>query len=320
MALCPLNTVGRVVDYRPDARFLGPDRELLCPCGSRRRARGCHSDASGYWVASDPAALMTGERTGFSHDLCYANSSGDCSTTISREHWMSKGILLALSTNGRGVMVSGASWLNGNSRELRASDLAANILCTRHNSALSPLDTAAAEMVSYIRADQEDLERLDATSALTLISGPTWERWMLKLLLGGMASGTLAHDGKRIEEWAADVDVPGLTEVLFYGRPFRQDTGMAIRAEQPPPNSTPTEVGVTGLSSTRQGGLIGVALAIGAVELDLGVVPLGDILRRRVGLLRVRRTEPEVDKFLAFAWDAPNPEVVDLTRHEGQPS
>lgn len=232
---------------------------------------------------------------------------------------MSAGILRALSTGGRGMMVSGIPWLNGESREMHVSALGSNILCTRHNNALSSLDAAAADVVSYLRADQVDLERMEEGHSFTLVSGALWERWMLKLLLGGMASGSLGRDGRTIDEWAPDVNEDGLIEVLFYGADFPTETGMAIREEQPPPEATPDEVGVTGLSSSSQGGLIGVALAVGVLEIALSVVPLSGILRRRVGLVRVLRTEPPVEKMVAFAWATSNTDVVDLTRHEGTP-
>lgn len=209
--------------------------------------------------------------------------------------------------------------MNGETRELSVNALASNMLCTRHNSALSPLDAVAATTVDYLRADQVDLEQPEDGSAFTLISGHLWERWMLKLLLGGMASGSLGAGGQRLEAWAPDVNVPGLVEVLFYGAPFPKDTGMAIRSNQPPIDAASGEIAVTGLSSASQGGLIGVAVSIGVLEIALSAVSLGDILRRRVGLARIARTDPVVEKLVAFAWESPITEVIDLTRHEGSP-
>lgn len=237
---------------------------------------------------------------------------------------MSKAILLALSTHGRGFTLSGVPWLNGQTLETGANSLRAKVLCTRHNNALSPLDAVAAIVVDHLRADQTQLARLydpssgaDPRPAFTMVSGPLWERWMLKSLIGAMEAGAFGAGSERIDAWAPDVDIPTFIEVLFYGESFPEGTGMSIGKDNPGAMSSANEVALTPFSSISQGGLIGVTLTIGVLEMSLSLVPLRDVLRRRVGLIRFTRTSPDTEKLLAFAWATPNGDIVDMRMSPG---
>lgn len=88
---------------------------------------------------------------------------------------------------GDEVVVSGAAWLaDGESKKLTIGNLSANILCKRHNEALSPLDTEAGNFFSKLRQISEDLSRttLSRKARVHLISGEMLELWMLKLACG----------------------------------------------------------------------------------------------------------------------------------------
>jgi hypothetical protein len=68
----------------------------------------------------------------------------DCSQTISGEHFISETVLSIL--NPRALRISGAAFIpKGETKDLPLTALRANVLCTRHNSAWSPLDTMAGE-------------------------------------------------------------------------------------------------------------------------------------------------------------------------------
>jgi hypothetical protein len=222
---------------------------------------------------------------------------------------MSAGVLRALVP----LRVSGVPWLNGESKELPVSSMRANVLCQRHNSALSDLDSAAVKFIQAVRKDEEALLRLDLGSpksgdehdTLTLISGPVWERWMLKVLLGAMSAGALGKDSRRIESWAAAVDVPGLIETLFYSRPLPDGAGMAIREYDPASQASPGSVGIMPMSSVEQSGLIGVAIELGIIDVSLATVPTRDVLERRVDYITLQRKDLGVEKTFAFAWSSP---------------
>jgi len=66
---------------------------------------------------------------------------------LSAEHYMSRSVLEAL---GDTVAIGGAPWLGrGEQREIGINKLTAKILCSRHNTALFPADTAAGEFFEH---------------------------------------------------------------------------------------------------------------------------------------------------------------------------
>src|SRR5688572_9441951 len=103
----------------------------LCPCGSGELMRKC---CLATRARTDPGL----PRTGNSHPGCYARTLRDCSEKLSREYWISQSIL---DLGDSMIVARGLPWLKpGESRRISSKSLAARILCTRHNSALSSLD------------------------------------------------------------------------------------------------------------------------------------------------------------------------------------
>lgn len=64
--------------------------------------------------------------------------------------------------------------------------LASKVLCERHNSALSPLDTAATDLYAILRRINAELgdEAPTAPSETFTVGGVDLERWLLKALIG----------------------------------------------------------------------------------------------------------------------------------------
>ena len=72
------------------------------------------------------------------------------------------------------------------------------MLCRRHNNALSPLDKMAAEFFRYSVEDHLDVfrylgndDRDSFPRGFTMVSGPYFELWMLKVLWGAVEAGAL---------------------------------------------------------------------------------------------------------------------------------
>ncbi len=65
---------------------------------------------------------------------CYASFVGNCSEKISREHVISKSLLLS------NVGVSGFDWCKGEEVIIGSNSFTQKILCTTHNTLLSPFD------------------------------------------------------------------------------------------------------------------------------------------------------------------------------------
>jgi len=137
--------------------------------------------------------------SGYSHPGCYMNWTHDCSSKISGEHFISETVLSIL--NPRTLRIGGAAWIpQGETRDLPLAALQANVLCTRHNSAWSPLDTIAGQFFRALTAIYDDLGRrtLSRKPIWHLFSGEELELWLLKTILGFFYAGVLSKDGKKI--------------------------------------------------------------------------------------------------------------------------
>jgi hypothetical protein len=128
---------------------------------------------------------------------CYAAALGGCSRQISAEHFFSRGVLAFLN-DGPSFSISGFPWQGfSNIPQPSIASLGARILCTKHNSALHPLDDECLKLFKFF----QEVDRALATTAVTGrllfdISGDALERWMLKALVGLVASGNAAKDNQ----------------------------------------------------------------------------------------------------------------------------
>jgi hypothetical protein len=121
---------------------------------------------------------------------CYANQYDDCSDKMSGEHCLSLGILDVISPDGQ-VIVGGSPWLKGERRPIPSLALVANVLCTAHNKALSPLDKEAIRLFTAMTETEEILlsPNKRPQHASYRFNGDVIERWMMKVLCGYAASG-----------------------------------------------------------------------------------------------------------------------------------
>jgi hypothetical protein len=129
---------------------------------------------------------------------CYASLIGECDR-LSAEHYFSKALMRALPGGETGMFnVSGFPWLaDGEERRLPRNALQANVLCVRHNNALSPTDTAAlrfAEAIKEINDSAQPDRRIQIDQEFR-VDGAHLERWLLKVLCGLTASGNLYLTG-----------------------------------------------------------------------------------------------------------------------------
>lgn len=290
---------------RTDHEFQGPRRKDPCPCGSGRQTRRCHSNRSdGRWLWPTAVPLLAGARTGHSHPKCYAAASKDCSEKISREHWLSADILRAIAS-GKTVTVVGMPWQQGSTHQLPVSALAANILCQRHNSALSPLDVSASTAFRVLWHFQEDQRRSpDLHGAeFALVSGEDLERWLLKLLWGAVAAGVLSHGSKPVRALRSSASEEELLNYLFRDGALPQGWGLYTAGHPNRLFSGEGEIAIRPL--VHQGELWGAGVEAGAVGLRFALgTPDGDppyVVRRPLQVELARADAPE-RKVLALAW------------------
>jgi len=157
---------------------------------------------------------------------CWAKVINGCSTRQSGEHLFSRSLF-----EGEMVTVQGFHWCP-EPKSVGVTSLTANILCTAHNSLLSPLDSAARETLDILGEAQRlhDARReLKPRRFWTLkrfgVKGLPFERWFLKTLIN------LFHVvGRRgrwlISETSADEPPPSLVRMAFGREPVVPPLGL----------------------------------------------------------------------------------------------
>jgi hypothetical protein len=119
----------------------------------------------------------------YSHSKCYLRFTNDCSSDITKEHYISDS-LLKLLEQGNTVKISGLRWIEKETFKLISrKSLTAHILCAKHNNGLYDLDT---EMVYFFKAAKQIEEALKNQKT----------RGYLEFSL----------DGHKIERWLINVD------------------------------------------------------------------------------------------------------------------
>ncbi|MGW0050544.1 hypothetical protein [Nocardia cyriacigeorgica] len=131
---------------------------------------------------------------------CYLNLHGGCSTKISGEHYVSHGLIKLytfddptakiLHDNGFGIPYPVAP-----------KKFVAKVLCTNHNKAMSPADSAALKFAEFLRGialqwlngngEWGNPEEID-------VSGDDFQRWVLKLLATHAAASAFSDGSDRV--------------------------------------------------------------------------------------------------------------------------
>jgi hypothetical protein len=154
----------------------------------------------------------------YAHPRCYASSRNDCTRKISGEHPISDGVL-ALIDNGGGLTVDG---FPGSARRtgVRAHHefFKRRILCTRHNSLMSPLDSAAKELLEGVMTAANYALRRGALWFSLDADGAKFERWCLKAACG-------LYVAKRRAEGESSAVPESALKVLFGEAPMPRTGG-----------------------------------------------------------------------------------------------
>ena len=162
---------------------------------------------------------------GYQHPGCYARILGDCSTRISREHYISKAVLKVL---GDLLVIANVSWLatGDRSQPLHRNALGSRILCEKHNNELSGIDS---QVAPFFRDLLDGFSVLSGSIARptsrTERSGDMLELWLLKALAGFLSSGEFSQRGQK-----KTFRVPTRwLEILFNGAPWPASAGLYVR-------------------------------------------------------------------------------------------
>jgi hypothetical protein len=146
---------------------------------------------------------------------CYAVHLGNCKGGMSKEHYISRSVL---EIAGKTVQTSGFPWQKlDQAQEIGIEALTSRILCSHHNSRLSPLDKTGREFLSALKSIfDEAIGNENFGHEVFSVDGDKLELWLLKILCGVfVVSGTVEVP----EKWVG---------ILFQREPFAEDSGMHI--------------------------------------------------------------------------------------------
>ncbi len=142
-------------------------------------------------------------------------STMDCSDRISGEHYISAAILDEFGQ----LRTTGLPFFGEGETRVGRNALTSKILCTRHNSALSPLDQEGRRMLVAIRDALNHVWRksLSRKTLYRIVSGEALELWGAKTLMGLLKANIARTDGESTAD-AFQIDEPAMARILTVGR------------------------------------------------------------------------------------------------------
>ena len=286
---------------------LGRERNRQCPCGSGRKSKDCCLIGKRYFK---PEARLVPPlpQTGLANPECYLACHQDCSATLSREHFISEGLLRELSGGRRQVWVGGLHGLDdGEHRLVASSSLAAKVFCDRHNSALAPLD---AEVLRFFRTLRAIIDRTIGPRGHFLFSGRDIEKWMLKSMLGLALSGLARVPGGERAR-AVTPPVQYLDALRSPGNWPSELPGLSVVSRQAAGIWSQVPVRIELAGSPAFSSITGVRITLWNLALLLGVTPT--TLEKRVVYrppkLMFKQAGGMVE--VEFSWDDYSPNKAD---------
>lgn len=283
---------------------LNPDVDP-CPCQSGQVLRDCGClRPGGRLVPPMCDTRPPGPPTGFGHPRCYARELMDCCETLSLEHAVPRSILEEMASRG-GLGVMGLSWLGDRTLERPGvSGLGGNVLCRRHNSALSEIDRVGVRFFRSMDWQTKGDGCPGEGSELYLFNGHDIERFILKAVACFVASGQMPGftRGTSVAE--------GWLQILFQNHRFPPGAGLyrpAITSQSPGPAGT-----FLAPLFDRTGRLFAVRFGVCDIEFSLAFEspPAGHpgFVDRHPSGAELRHGERR--KKVAFHWEEPASKMV----------
>jgi hypothetical protein len=153
---------------------------------------------------------------------CWAACLGGCSDKMSGEHLVSKSLFV-----DQKVTVHGFSWCP-EPKQIGIASLTANILCTKHNSDLSPVDDGGAAAFHAMREMMRISNIRKNMRRVTNVvrheyDGPLLERWLLMTLIN------ICYKGEKPIGEGAEVGKPTeqLVRIAYGLEPFPRGAGLS---------------------------------------------------------------------------------------------
>jgi hypothetical protein len=207
-----------------------------------------------------------GPNTEFAQDGCYLNSDQNCSPGLTGEHYVSRAVLQGI---GEQIEIRGMPWLlAGSTRRVGVNNLTANVLCARHNSALSPLDEEAAHFADCLQETHKALSTrsLSRRTTVHMFSGEAIELWCLKVTCGICTSFATRNGVKVKTDHTLD-----LTKAshAFFKRQWDKGAGLYLRAALGTSVVGRPQVSMTPLFSDQEKRIVGARIWLFGLEFDL---------------------------------------------------
>jgi len=173
-----------------------------CPCGSGNISDSCCWRGDGCWEKT-PVGKLAVTETAIVNPSCYLSCMFNCSSKITKEHFISRNILEKITKDTLKFENAGHFFGGKSNVEIGIDGFSSKVLCDNHNSVLSPLDSAAGAAFERIEELTKDLILADKGYTLNsfhVVSGIDIERWMIKVFCGLMAAGKIRSNSDRIEQ------------------------------------------------------------------------------------------------------------------------
>lgn len=229
---------------------------------------------------------------------CWASGLGDCSTKQSKEHYYSKAIL-----GGSPVTVKGLPWCIS-AKTIPAEGFARNILCTKHNSALSQLDKAGSDAMETLSrftqvASVRQVQRLTQNQTVRWnVDGYLLERWFLKFLIGL----AFEHPTPTGEAWRP----PGSWVKACFGRaPFEEGCGLYIGRLAPAQEVVQQNRVSAQTLTVKPGQISGVLFDLNGLQLLLTVFPMEERLPDYRPSFLYDRQDDTIWQIVRISWCEP---------------
>lgn len=197
-----------------------------CPCQSGKWGYDCCWKGSKWYKA--PVGVIDVTPTGVTHPNCYLASVGNCSSKLTKEHFVSRNILEQITSST--LKFENAGFFFGGKEEVAIGidAFSARVLCDSHNSALSELGNSAGRAFAAIQNLYQDMVRAEVSreylKTFYLASGRDLERWLIKVFCGLVAAGKVRAKSKRVI--SLDEIHPFLIPALMGTQELREPFGL----------------------------------------------------------------------------------------------
>lgn len=195
-----------------------------CPCGSGNEAIQCCRKYGNRFEKLGKSIEPISTITNYENPKCMFSFSKNCCQKISREHYISEGILDLISREKR-INVKGIAGFGSESfTQISKDSLVVKSLCIRHNTSASPLDAEALRLMKALFEIDDSFTEPHFKPKLFLFSGVDIERWMIKTVVGMISARNIRFQGIPFPDSIVDV----WSRYLYHPSEMPENLGLCI--------------------------------------------------------------------------------------------